>query len=188
MKNQNDLPQAILAESFGLVYKALYFVEYKDPGYPCNCECHTNPFIMHYVQCCDDQSWKKVLMYDGVYIEPDRTIEEVPGRRVAQQVKSRPSRGKYFLFTDPDPVVQEFRTEYFSRKYETGYTMAEMEALYRDGVKIRNGERYIWFSQIGDYTITLHRRAWDKLPKNRHEPVDLPIDFSNIKESSSGLL
>jgi hypothetical protein len=181
MKNQNDLPQAILAESFGLVYKALYFVEYKDPGYPCNCECHTNPFIIHCMQCCDDQSWKKVLMYDGVYIEPDRTIEKVPGRLSGPQPKSRPSRGKYFLFTDPDPMVQEFRGEYFALKSKPDRTMAEMESLYRDATKIRSGERYVWFSQIGDYTVTLHRRAWDKLPKNRHEPVDLPIDFSGVK-------
>ena len=186
--NRNDLPQAILAEQFGFVYKALYFVEYKDPGYPCNCECHTNPFIMHCMQCCDDQSWKKVLMYDGVYIEPDRTIEKAPGRLSGPQPKSRPSRGKYFLFTDPDPVVQEFRTEYLTLKGKPNHTMAEMESLYRDATKIRSGERYVWFSQIGDYIVTLHRRAWDKLPKNRHEPVDLPVDFSNIKEHSSGLL
>lgn len=176
----NEIQEA-LATQFGLVYKSLYFVEYKDPGYPCNCECHTNPFIMHCVQCCYDQSWKKVLMYDGIYAEPDRTIEEVPGRRVAQQVKSRPSRGNYFLFTDPDPLMQEFRTKYFERKNETGHTMSEMEALYRDGVKIRNSERYVWFNQIGDYTITLHRRAWDKLPKNRHNPVDLPVDLKGVK-------
>ena len=176
MKNQNDMPQAILAEQFGLIYKSLYFVEYKDPNYPCSCECHTNPFILHCMPCCHNQSWKKVLMYDGVYKEPDRTIEEVP----------RPSRGNYFLFTDPDPLVQEFRTKYFERKNETGHTMAEMEALYRDGVKIRNSEKYVWFSQISDYTITLHRRAWDKLPKNRHDPVDLPIDFSYLGGRSLG--
>ena len=64
--------------------------------------------------------------------------------------------------------------------------MAEMEALYRDGVKIRNSEKYVWFSQISDYTITLHRRAWDKLPKNRHDPVDLPIDFSYLGGRSLG--
>ena len=179
--------QETLASQFGLIYKSLYFVEYKDPGYPCNCECHTNPFILHYVQCCDDQSWKKVLMYDGVYAEPDRTIEKVPGRRVAQQVKSRPSRGNYFLFTDPDPVVQEFRAEYFARKSKPNRTLEEINSLYADGPKINKGERYVWFSQIGDYTITLHRRAWDKLPKNRHDPVDLPIDFSNIK-GYNGLL
>jgi hypothetical protein len=181
--------QEALASQFGLVYKSLYFVEYKDPIYPCDCECHLpGSRILHCMPCCYDQSYKKVLMYDGVYVEPDRTIEKVPGRLSGPQPKSRPSRGKYFLFTDPDPLVQEFRDKYFSHKNETGHTMAEMEALYRDGVKIRNGERHIWFSQIGDYTVTLHRRAWDKLPKNRHEPVDLPIDFSNIKESSSGLL
>ena len=179
--------QETLASQFGLIYKSLYYVEYKDPGYPCNCECHTNPFILHCMPCCDDQSWKKVLMYDGVYAEPDRTIEQVPGRRVAQQVRSRPSRGKYFLFTDPDPVVQEFRAEYFARKSKPNRTLEEMNSLYADGPKINKGEKYVWFSQIGDYTITLHRRAWDKLPKNRHDPVDLPVDFSNIK-GYNGLL
>lgn len=182
MKNQNDMPQAILAEQFGLVYKALYFVEWKDRSYPCNCECHTNPFIMHCVACCDDQSYKKVLMYDGVYKEPEPKQDVTELRRgvAGYDKKPRPSRGNYFLFTDPDPLVQEFRTKYYERKNETGHTMAEMEALYRDGVKIRNSERYVWFNQIGDYTITLHRRAWDKLPKNRHDPVDLPIDFSKV--------
>jgi hypothetical protein len=187
MKNHNDLPQAILAESFGLVYKSLYFVEYKDTNYPCQlCRDIRETGI---IDCdCHDRSYKKVLMYDGVYIEPDRTIEKVPGRLSGPQPKSRPSRGKYFLFTDPDPVVQEFRGEYFALKSKPDHTMAEMEYLYRDATKIRNGERYVWFSQIGDYTVTLHRRAWDKLPKNRHEPVDLTVDFSNIKENSSGLL
>ena len=186
MKNQNDLPQAILAGSFGLIYKSLYYVEYKDRNYPCQlCRDIRETGI---IDCdCHDGSYKKVLMYDGVYAEPDRTIEKVPGRRVAQQVKSRPSRGHYLLFTDPDPVFQEFRTEYFIRKYETSHTMADMEALRRDGVKIRNGERYVWFSQIGDYIIIRHRRSWDKLPKNRHNPVDLPVDFSNIK-GHNGLL
>lgn len=88
MKNQNDMPQAILAESFGLIYKSLYFVEYKDPTYPCSCECHTNPFIMHCMPCCDDRSWKKVLRYSGVFKDP--------------------KRGNYFLFTDPDPVHFEY--------------------------------------------------------------------------------
>lgn len=180
MKNQDDMPQAILAEQFGLVYKALYFVEYRDKSYPCrSCRDIREQGI---IDCdCYDSSYKKVLMYSGVYAEPDRTVEEVPGRLTGRKAQSRPSRGNYFLFTDPDPLVQEFRTKYFSRKYETGHTMAEMEALYRDGVKIRNSERYVWFNQIGDYTITLHRRAWDKLPKNRHEPVDLPVDFSGVK-------
>ena len=183
MKNQDDMPQAILAEQFGLVYKALYFVEYKDTNYPCQLCRDIRETGM--IDCdCHDSSYKKVLMYDGVYAEPDRTVEEVPGRLTGRKAQSRPSRGNYFLFTDPDPLVQEFRTKYFERKNETGHTMAEMEALYRDGVKIRNSERYVWFNQIGDYTITLHRRAWDKLPKNRHEPVDLPIDLSGINNAN----
>jgi len=174
-------------QEFGLVYKALYFVEYRDPHYPCRCQCHTpgENTIRHCVPCCYDMSYQKVLMYDGVYLEPDRTVKKVPGTRVAQQVKSRPSRGKYFLFTDPDPVVQEFRAEYFTLKGKPNHTMVELESLYRDGTKIRNGERYVWFSQIGDYTITLHRRSWDKLPKDRHNPVDLPIDFSGLTKPSS---
>lgn len=178
----NEIQEA-LATQFGLIYKALYFVEYKDKSYPCE-DCKSERII----DCeCYDSSYKKVLMYDGVYKEPDRIIEEVPGRLSGRKAQSRPSRGNYFLFTDPDPLVQEFRTKYFERKNETGHTMAEMEALYRDGVKIRNSERYVWFSQISDHTITLHRRAWDKLPKNRHNPVDIPVDFSNIKEHN-GLL
>ena len=172
--------QETLASQFGLIYKSLYFVEYKDTNYPCQLCRDIRETGM--IDCdCHDSSYKKVLMYDGVYAEPDRTIEKVPGRRVAQQVKSRPSRGNYFLFTNPDPVVQEFRAEYFARKSKPNRTLEEMNSLYADGPKINKGERYVWFSQIGDYTITLHRRAWDKLPKNRHEPVDLPIDLSGVK-------
>ena len=172
--------QETLASQFGLMYKSLYFVEYKDTNYPCQLCRDIRETGM--IDCdCHDSSYKKVLMYDGVYAEPDRTIEKVPGRRVAQQVKSRPSRGNYFLFTNPDPVVQEFRAEYFARKSKPNRTLEEMNSLYADGPKINKGERYVWFSQIGDYTITLHRRAWDKLPKNRHEPVDLPIDLSGVK-------
>lgn len=158
--------QETLASQFGLIYKSLYYVEYKDRNYPCQlCRDIRETGI---IDCdCHDGSYKKVLMYDGVYSEPERTI-------------SLPSRGNYFLFTNPDPVVQEFRGEYFALKNKPSHTMAEMESLHRDGVKIRNWERYVWFSQISDYTITLHRRSWDKLPKNRHEPVDLPIDFSKV--------
>ena len=175
----NEVQEA-LATQFGLVYKALYFVEYKDKSYPCE-DCKSTRII----DCsCYDYSYKKVLMYSGVYSEPDRTVEEVPGRLTGRKAQSRPSRGNYFLFTDPDPLVQEFRTKYFERKNETGHTMAEMEALYRDGAKIRNSEKYVWFNQIGDYTITLHRRAWDKLPKNRHNPVDLPVDLSGINNAN----
>jgi hypothetical protein len=160
------MPQAILAEQFGLIYKALYFVEYKDPHYPCNCECHTNPFMMHCVPCCYDQSCQRVLMYSGVYHEPDRDGHK--------------SRGKYFLFTDPNPEVQKFRDEYYSSKSTMGTTIAEMDEMETKRRKIKNIETYLWFHRLDRYTITLHRRAWDKLPKNRHDPVDLPIDFSRL--------
>lgn len=154
MKNQNDLPQAILAEQFGLIYKALYFVEYRDPSYPCRCECHTNPFIMHCMPCCYDQSYERVLRYSGVFKDP--------------------KRGNYFLFTDPDPKNIDYPALPPNNR-EVDFT--GMDVQYSHIL-----ERIVFFSQLCAYTITLHRRSWDKLPKNRHTPVDLPIDFSNIKE------
>lgn len=143
MKNQNDMPQAILAEQFGLVYKALYSIEYRDPHYPCRCPCHTpgENRVMHCVPCCYDHSYSKILLYDGVYKHPE--------------TESRPSKGNYFLFTDPNLEVQQFRAEYFNRKNETGHTMQEMDSLYRDSIKIKNTEKYVWFSDLSAYTITL---------------------------------
>jgi hypothetical protein len=41
----------------------------------------------------------------------------------------------------------------------------------------------VFWCVLHQYTITPHRRSWDKLPKNRHEPVDLPIDFSKINDA-----
>ena len=169
--------QEKLAIEFGLAYKALYFVEYKDPNYPCQ-DCKG----VRIFDCeCYNSSYKQVLTYDGVYAEPDRTVEEVAGRLTGPKSKSRPSRGNYLLFTDPDPLVQEFRTKYFELKSKPDHTMKDLDYLYSNGIKIKNGEKYVWFSQLSDYTITLHRRSWDKLPKDRHNPVDMPIDFSGIK-------
>lgn len=34
-----------------------YLINYKDTRYPCDCECHTNPDILHIVACCYDKSY-----------------------------------------------------------------------------------------------------------------------------------
>lgn len=169
MSESQDIQEA-LASQFSLVYKTLYFVEYRDPNYPCRCPCHipSENTILHCVPCCYDHSYQRVLMFSGVYCEPNRDGHK--------------SRGKYFLFTDPNPETQKFRDEYYSAKSAMGAdtTMSEMEELERKRLKIKHIETYLWFDRLDRYTITPHRRAWDKLPKNRHNPVDLPIDFSNI--------
>lgn len=157
MKNHNDMPQAILAESFGLIYKSLYFVEYKDPFYPCRCQCHSHNAMfpespmLHCIPCCSDRSYKKILRYSGVFKDP--------------------KRGNYFLFTDPDPVHFEYPT----------HPPRDLDLEGMDVQHLHILERSVFFSQLHEHTITLHRRAWDKLPKNRHEPVDLPVDFSGVK-------
>ena len=149
----NEVQEA-LASQFGLVYKALYFVEYRDPHYPCNCECHTNPFIMHCFPCCEDRSYQRVLRYSGVF----RT----------------PHAGKhYFFFTDPDPKNIDYPSSpprQFSPHEEATMDVQHSHVLHRE----------VFWCMLPHYTITLHRRAWDKLPKNRHDPVDLPIDFSGL--------
>jgi hypothetical protein len=153
--NQNDMPQAILAEQFGFVYKALYFVEYRDPNYPCKCPCHIpGNKILHCFPCCHDQSYSRVLRYSGVF----RT----------------PHAGKnYFLFTDPDPKNIDypvFPPVHIDAFYEATMDVQRTHVLHRE----------VFWCMLSHYTITLHRRAWDKLPKNRHSPVDLPIDFSGL--------
>jgi hypothetical protein len=166
----NEVQEA-LASQFGLIYKSLYFVEYRDPNYPCRCPCHTpGSTVLHCFPCCHDNSYQRVLMYSGVYHEPDRDGHK--------------SRGKYFLFTDPNPEVQKFRDEYYSTKsaMSADTTMVEMNELEEKRRKIKNIETYLWFDRLDRYTITPHRRSWDKLPKNRHNPVDLPLDLSHIRQ------
>ena len=155
----NEIQEA-LATQFGLIYKSLYFVEYRDPNYPCNCECHTNPFIMHCFPCCEDRSYQRVLRYSGVF----RTTH---------------TGNHYFLFTDPDPKNIDHPV-FPPNNRDVDFT--GMDVQYSHVL-----ERTVFFSQLYAYTITPHRRAWDKLPKNRHDPKDLPVDFSNIKERN-GLL
>jgi hypothetical protein len=144
--------QESLAEEFGLVYKGLYFVEYKDPSYPCNCRCHTpGEFtIMHCMPCCYDGSYKRVLRYSGVY---------------------KCSKGKYFLFTDPDPIHID-HPAFPPNDRDIDFT--GMDVQYSKVL-----ERTVFFTRLGCYKITVHRRAWDKLPKDRHDPKDFPIDFSS---------
>lgn len=38
----------------------VYLIEWRDPNYPCHCQCHSNSNIMHIAPCC----------YDGSYTGP----------------------------------------------------------------------------------------------------------------------
>ena len=34
-----------------------YLISYTDLNYPCDCECHSNPNILHIMACCHDKSY-----------------------------------------------------------------------------------------------------------------------------------
>jgi hypothetical protein len=62
-------PQIALATEFGLIYKQLYVVSFKDPNYPCDCECHLpNSSMLHCMPCCYNRSFGPIILqYNGVY-------------------------------------------------------------------------------------------------------------------------
>jgi hypothetical protein len=132
-----------------LIENELYYIEYKDPNYPCSCECHTNNSIIHFDACCCDFSYKKVARYWG-FVETKSC----------------------FIFIDPDP-------KWISIPYSP-FNNLDQHILY-DIQKSDRREYFIYFSQINNYTVTKHSRSWDKLPKNRHSPKDLPIDLIGQK-------
>lgn len=35
----------------------VYNIQYIDPHYPCRCQCHTTPNMLHCVPCCYDMSY-----------------------------------------------------------------------------------------------------------------------------------
>jgi len=45
--------------SFSAIYTGCYYIiDYVDPNYPCNCRCHTDPHILHVIECCYDRSYR----------------------------------------------------------------------------------------------------------------------------------
>lgn len=48
-----------------------YIIEFQDPNYPCDCECHTNKNVMHIMPCCDDRSMTVKAKYQGVFMDQD---------------------------------------------------------------------------------------------------------------------
>ena len=34
-----------------------FWVDWVDPNYPCDCECHRGTGVMHFMPCCYDSSW-----------------------------------------------------------------------------------------------------------------------------------
>lgn len=76
--------QMQLAKEFGLILGQLYWVSYRDPDYPCDCDCHKEgATIRHIDSCCYNKSFERISRYIGVYRDP--------------------KRGNYFNFYDDDP-------------------------------------------------------------------------------------
>jgi hypothetical protein len=132
-----------------LIENELYYIEYKDPNYPCNCNCHTDHSIIHFDACCSDFSYKKVARYWG-FVEAKNCL----------------------IFTDPDP-------KWISVPYSP-FNNLDPHMLY-DIQKSDRKEYFIYLSEVSNFTVTVHRRDWDKMPKNRHSPKDFPIDLKGQK-------
>jgi len=56
MKKKTRPPQGL---SFNDIYSGEYYIiDFVDPNYPCDCECHTNPGMVHVITCCYDNGYK----------------------------------------------------------------------------------------------------------------------------------
>ena len=145
-------PQIALATEFGLIYKQLYVVSFKDPNYPCNCPCHfPDSGILHCMPCCYDWSFgPKILRYDGVYRMNKSMLDQYNMRLQ----NFTPEVQIYFLFTEED-----------------GH---ERLIWHNGSLHMRHP------AMLGDCTITLHRGAFQSKLKKRHNPKDIPIDCAAI--------
>jgi len=145
-------PQIALATEFGLIYKQLYVVSFKDPNYPCKCECHLpDSGMRHFMPCCYNHSFGPIILrYDGVY-HMNRSAIDHYGGNISNFT---PEVQIYFLFTEEDG---------------------------HERLIWHNGSPHMRHpAMLSDCTITLHRGTFKSKLKKRHNPTDIPIDCAAI--------
>jgi hypothetical protein len=55
------LDQMLTSPKF--TYSNRYYIDYIDPNYPCDCDCHTEENILHIDACCYDNSYHGIVQY-----------------------------------------------------------------------------------------------------------------------------
>lgn len=93
----------------------------------CGCECHTNPFIMHYVPCCTHHTKAEDRPFDFAFVDGDHTqISIMRDLRIAKKLVRREGYILIDDIEDPGHEQMNYYQNYLKPKNPSFYEMAGM--------------------------------------------------------------